>query len=99
MEPIEKQIRTLTDRILADYGKGRYIDRETIFTRPDKDVVEDILEKLQKLIYPGFFKAQSYRYFTLENCTRMRRSKRRRTLSRSLFCRGSLISANISRRI
>ena len=69
MESIEKQIRTLTDRILADYGKGRYIDRETIFTRPDKDVVEDILEKLQKLIYPGFFKAQSYRYFTLENCT------------------------------
>ncbi len=66
---MERQIRVITDMVLADYGKGRYIDKAKAFTRPDKLVVEDVLEKLQKLIYPAFFKAQSYRYYTIENST------------------------------
>ena len=69
MEYMERRIRVITDQILADYGKGRYIDKTNAFSRPDRTVVGDILEKLQKIIFPGFFKAQSYRYYTIENST------------------------------
>lgn len=66
---MEDRIRGITEDILSDYGKGRYIDRTELFSRPDRTVVRDILEKIQKIIFPGFFKAQTYRYYTIENST------------------------------
>ena len=63
------RIREVTDLILADYKKGRYIDRTDQFSQPDKDMVERILENIQHLIYPGFYRAQTYRYYTRENST------------------------------
>ena len=69
MSDIKEQIRAITDNILADYRKGRYIDRPDTFNQPDKAVVEDIIGKVQKLIFPGFFKAQTYRYYTRDNST------------------------------
>ena len=69
MKQIERQIRVITDQILADYGAGRYIDKTNEFIRPDRTVVKDILEKVQKIIFPGFFKMQSYRHYTIENST------------------------------
>ncbi len=69
MDQIQEKIRAVTADILDDYRRGRYIDRENHFDQPDKETVIDILDKVQRLIYPGFFKAQSYRYYTLENST------------------------------
>ncbi len=69
MDRMEAQIHEITDGILADYGKGRYIDKTNLFRRPDRTVVRDMLEKIQKMIFPGFFKAQTYRYYTVENST------------------------------
>ena len=66
---MEQRIREITKGILEDYRGNRFIDRENHFDQPDKEVVIDILDKVQKLIYPGFFKAQSYRYYTIENST------------------------------
>ena len=69
MNQLERQIRVITDQILADYGGGRYIDKTDVFVRPDRKVVKDILEKIQKIIFPGFFKMETYRYYTIENST------------------------------
>ncbi|MBQ6376031.1 MAG: serine acetyltransferase [Lachnospiraceae bacterium] len=69
MDSIRNEIKSITESILADYRKGRYIDRENNFDQPDKDVVIDILDKVQKIIFPGFYKGQSYRYYTVENST------------------------------
>ncbi len=69
MENMEQHIRELTERIVEDYGKGRYIDKTNAFNCPDKDAVVDILKKLQRIIFPGFFKSKEYRYYTVENST------------------------------
>ena len=63
------EIRKITEDILEDYKKGRYIDRENRFNQPDRDAVAGILSNLQHLIYPGFYRAQTYRYYTRENAT------------------------------
>ena len=69
MENMEQHIRELTEKIVEDYGKGRYIDKTNAFNCPDKDAVVDILKKLQRIIFPGFFKSKEYRYYTVENST------------------------------
>lgn len=63
------KIREITDAILSDYRKGRFIDREDKFNQPDRDAVENILMNVQHLIFPGFYRAQTYRYYTRENST------------------------------
>ena len=69
MKNLERRIRLVTEQILLDYEQGRYIDKTNVFSRPDRTVVKDILDKVQKIIFPGFFKAQLYRYYTLANST------------------------------
>ena len=69
MNDIREEIKKVTDVILADYTRNRYIDRADEFSRPEKEVVQAILDNVQRLIYPGFFRAQTYRYYTRENST------------------------------
>ncbi len=69
MSEIERRIKHVTDAILADYGKNRDIDKENTFSQPDKDAVIDIIGKLQKIIFPGFYRAKDYRYYTVESNT------------------------------
>lgn len=67
MEQIDGRIKEVTDAIISDYGKGRYIDKENTFSQPDKDAVIDIIGKVQKLIFPGFYKSKDYHYYTTAN--------------------------------
>ena len=46
VEHMQEKIRQITESLLADYKKGRYIDRPDTFQQPDQEAVEDILEKL-----------------------------------------------------
>lgn len=66
---IQDEIKNITEEIVRDYDKGRFIDKENNFTQPNKEAVIGILDNVQKLIFPGFFKAQTYRYYTRENST------------------------------
>ena len=54
MKNLERRIRLVTEQILLDYEQGRYIDKTNVFSRPDRTVVKDILDKVQKIIFPGF---------------------------------------------
>ncbi|MGI6262958.1 MAG: serine O-acetyltransferase EpsC [Succiniclasticum sp.] len=67
MANLEKRIKKISETILDDYGKGRTIDKSTGFSGPDMEVVIDILDKLQKILFPGYFRIKSYRYYTMEN--------------------------------
>ena len=64
---LQNRIRELTGEILADYGKGRYIDRENNFRHPDRDAVTDMIGKIQRIIFPGFFRDKNYRYYTADS--------------------------------
>ena len=55
MIPFEEQIENVVDSILKDYQCGRDIDKIEQLRRPDKDVVTDIIAKLHRIVFPGYF--------------------------------------------
>ena len=54
MTPIEQQVEGIVDSILEDYRHQRDIDKLDPFQHPDKAVVIDMIEKLLRIVYPGF---------------------------------------------
>ena len=63
MTPYEEKIEAVVDSILADYSKQRDIDKIELYRKPDKDVVIDMIEKLRRIVFPGYFKDKSYRTY------------------------------------
>ncbi len=70
-ENMEKRIGALVDTILKDYEGGKDIDRELNFDQPDKDVIVDMLDKIKKLVFPGYFKNRAMKVYTPRNDTTM----------------------------
>ncbi len=67
MTPIEQQIEGIVDSILEDYRHGRDIDKLDLFQHPDKDVVIDMIGKLQRIVYPGFSRDRAYRVYNAKH--------------------------------
>ena len=67
MDSLEKRIESVVDTILEDYTKNRYIDKMEQAAQPDKDVVIDVLEKLRKIVFPGYFRDKSYRTYNAKH--------------------------------
>lgn len=67
MTRIEQQIEGVVDCILQDYGCGRDIDKMDDFSRPDRDVVIDIIDKLRRIVFPGYFKDKNYRIYNAKH--------------------------------
>ncbi len=63
MENKEQQIGQMVDAILADYNLGRQIDNPDIFNNPDQEIVVDIVRKLRRILFPGYFKDRTYRIY------------------------------------
>ena len=67
MTPFEKEIESLVDTILVDYKNDRDIDKLELHRQPDKDVVIDIIEKLRRIVFPGYFKDKTYRMYNAKH--------------------------------
>ena len=63
----EARIQALADDILADYGNDRVIDRLEMFTQPDRHVIEELIGKLLRLVFPGYFRDYAYRIYNPKN--------------------------------
>lgn len=64
---IENEISGIVKDILDDYKKERAIDKMDIFNQPDKEVIIDIVNKLIKIIYPGYYRDKSYKIYHTDN--------------------------------
>ena len=54
--------------ILEDYQKGRPIDKkDDFFDQPSKEVIIDIIDKLMKIVYPGYFRDRTYKSYNAGN--------------------------------
>ena len=71
MSLIEQEINNITDGIFADYAQKKFIDKFDITNQPDKRVITDILVKLQEIIFPGFFKPDTYKTYTVKSTVSM----------------------------
>ena len=67
MPSIEQQIEGIVDSILDDYLQGRDIDRIEPFRHPDKDVIIDIIDKLRRIVFPGYFLEKTYRIYNAKH--------------------------------
>lgn len=64
---LEERVRQLTDKLLNDYDKNRAIDKVCGFNNPDKESVIEIIEKLKNIIYPGYYKNDFFKVYTIRN--------------------------------
>lgn len=71
MSLIEKELNSIMEGILKSYGESKFIDKVDISNQPDKKVIVDILSKLQEIIFPGFFKPDTYKSYTLRSTVSM----------------------------
>ncbi len=67
MTSIEEHIEQVVDAILEDYRGGRDIDCIELCRQPDKDVIIDIIEKLIKIVFPGYFRENTYRIYNAKH--------------------------------
>lgn len=66
MSVIERELEVIMEGIFADYGENKFIDKVDITNQPDKTIITDILLKLQQIIFPGFFKPDTYKAYTVK---------------------------------
>lgn len=64
---MKNEVSILVNDILEDYGNGRAIDRIDTYNQPNKDILIDILEKLRRIVYPGYFRDKVYRIYNVKN--------------------------------
>lgn len=67
MTPFETEIEGIVDSILEDYTHGRDIDRIDLFKQPDKDIIIDMIGKLRRIIFPGYFTEKTYRIYNAKH--------------------------------
>ena len=64
---LNEGIQELVELYLNDYEGGKDIDRVDTFDHPDEDKIRDILDKLRRIIFPGYFKNPSFKVYTVRN--------------------------------
>ena len=52
---------------MEDYGRGRVIDQMDLFRRPDRDVIIDIIKKLRRIVFPGYYRDKNYRIYNAKH--------------------------------
>ena len=67
MTPIENQIEGIVDSILEDYRQNRNVDKMDLFGQPDKAVIIDMIDKLIRIVYPGYFREKTYRIYNVRH--------------------------------
>ncbi|MBQ6321689.1 MAG: serine acetyltransferase [Lachnospiraceae bacterium] len=64
---ISENIQPVICDILMDYQKKRPIDSLNALSEPDKLIINGITDQLFNVIYPGYFRDRTYRYYEIRN--------------------------------
>ena len=62
-EEIEKIVQT----IFEDYNGGKNIDEINIYNKPDKSEVQELVNNLFQIVYPGYFRDRTYKIYNPKN--------------------------------
>ncbi len=61
---LKLEVQELVSDILKDYTKNRDIDKmNDFFNQPDKEVIIGIINKLIRIMFPGYYRDKSYRIY------------------------------------
>ena len=67
MNIFEQQIENVVDNILSDYSLGRDVDKIDLSRHPDKEVITDMIRKMLRIVYPGYYRDKSYRIYNVKH--------------------------------
>ena len=67
MTQFEQKIDSVVDLILEDYRGHRDIDQMDIFRHPDRDVVVELIGKLRRIIFPGYFRDKNFHIYNAKH--------------------------------
>ena len=67
MSDFEQKIEGIVGQILEDYQAGRDIDHMDIFRHPDRDLVVELVGKLRRIIFPGYFREKNYHIYNAKH--------------------------------
>ncbi|WP_130838370.1 serine O-acetyltransferase EpsC [Lachnoclostridium sp. Marseille-P6806] len=67
MGRLEMEMQSVVSDILRDYDNGRTIDSLNPLLEPNKEIITGMLEQLFHIVYPGYFKDGTYRYYNIQN--------------------------------
>lgn len=68
MDELElNEIEEVVEVVLNDYNKKREIDVMTMFHQPDQDKVIEIVNKLLRIFFPGFYRDEVYKIFNMRH--------------------------------
>ena len=61
---MEQEVKELVADILEDYKGNRAIDQmEDFVDQPDKEVIINIVNKMLKILFPGYYRDKSYKVY------------------------------------
>ena len=63
----DTEISDVVDMILFDYDDDRIVNKVDIYNQPDKNAIVDVVEKLLKILYPGYYSDKVYKIYSLKN--------------------------------
>lgn len=67
---MEDQIEKFIESIMDDYNQNREIDKmDNLGNRPDKEAIIDIINKMFKIMYPGYFRNKTYQTYNMKSHT------------------------------
>ena len=58
-------ISEIMNDIVSDYEKGRPIDKQDVFGQPNRDMVKEIIYKLNHIVYAGYYVDRTYRIYNI----------------------------------
>ena len=64
---LRESIAALEEAVIRDYEKQRVIDRLEPYMQPDRLVIERLIGKLFRIVFPGYFSDYKYRVYDLRN--------------------------------
>lgn len=61
------EVEDIVELVMDDYNKKREIDVMTMFHQPDQDKVIEIVNKLLRIFFPGFYRDEVYKIFNVRH--------------------------------
>lgn len=61
------KIDDIVNLILDDYENEKTINKIDIYNQPDKEAIANVINKLMKILYPGYYSDKVYKIYSLKN--------------------------------
>lgn len=61
------RIDDIVNLILDDYEGERTINKIDIYNQPDKEAIANVINKIMKILYPGYYSDKVYKIYSIKN--------------------------------